>query len=47
MPRGRIIPRPFTKVMVEFLEPIYPRKSSYESLVDSVYSCIKRKQQMG
>lgn len=44
MPKGRIIPRPFKKVVVEFLEPIYPLKDSYETLTNNVYSRIKRRQ---
>ena len=40
LPRGSKFPRPFKKVSVEFLKPIYPSDESYQKLTDTVYSSI-------
>ncbi|MFN3695318.1 MAG: lysophospholipid acyltransferase family protein, partial [Ignavibacterium sp.] len=40
LPRGKIIPRPFKKVKVKFLNPIMPSNHSYESLRDAVYEKV-------
>ena len=40
LPRGSKFPRPFKKVSVEFLKPIYPNDESYQKLTDMVYSSI-------
>lgn len=45
MPKGRKIPMPH-KVQVEFLDPIYPRQSTYEGLTKQVYNSIKRNQEL-
>jgi len=43
MPRGRIFPTPFRKIMVEFLKPVYPENHSYDTLSDKVRSLIQYK----
>ncbi len=40
LPRGKIIPRPFKKVKVKFLNPIMPSNHSYESLRDTVFEKV-------
>ncbi len=40
LPKGSIIPRPFKKICVKFLEPINPDGYSYESLTDEVQSRV-------
>jgi len=40
LPKGSIIPRPFKKICVKFLEPVSPSGHSYESLTDEVYSKV-------
>ncbi len=45
MPKGSILPRPH-KVQVEFLEPIYPQKQTYEKLTDDVYKTIEENQKL-
>ncbi|MBN1968230.1 MAG: AMP-binding protein [Candidatus Delongbacteria bacterium] len=40
MPRGKIIPKIFSKIEVEFLKPIYPDNHDYDSLRDSVKNAI-------
>ncbi len=41
LPRGSKIPRPFKKISVKFLDPIYPSNSySYEKIRDLVYERI-------
>lgn len=40
MPRGKRLPRLFSKINVKFLQPIYPKGHSYESLCNSVKSSI-------
>ena len=46
MPKGSIVPRPH-KVEVEFLDPIYPKQSSYEKLTNDVYKKIELNQKVG
>ncbi|MDA3883416.1 MAG: AMP-binding protein [Bacteroidales bacterium] len=41
MPRGRIIPRPFRKIQIEVLTPVYPENHTYDSLSDKVRSLIE------
>ncbi len=41
LPRGSIFPRPWKKIQVKFLHPIYPENHTYESLRDEVYNSIK------
>ncbi len=37
MPKGSLIPRPWKKINVKFLEPVYPENHNYDSLTDQVY----------
>ncbi|MCT4588572.1 MAG: AMP-binding protein [Carboxylicivirga sp.] len=46
LPRGSKFPRPFKKVSVEFLKPVYPSGESYEALVEMVYNSISTNQQV-
>lgn len=41
LPSGSHFPKPWKKIRVEFLEPIYPASHSYESLTDQVRSKIE------
>lgn len=41
LPKGSFFPRPFRKVRVEFLEPVYPSSSSYDELVENVHNKIE------
>jgi len=40
LPRGAHIPRPFKKINVKFLDPIYPENLSYDNLKDKVFSAV-------
>lgn len=40
LPKGSIIPRPFKKICVKFLEPIKPRGHSYDSLTNEVHTKV-------
>ena len=40
LPKGSLIPRPFKKICVKFLEPINPSGYSYESLTDEVQTKV-------
>lgn len=40
LPRGKVIPKPFKKINVNFLEPIYPENHNYNSLSDTVHNKI-------
>ena len=40
LPRGSKFPRPFKKVSVEFLKPVYPSGESYENITELVYNSI-------
>nr|WP_321407589.1 AMP-binding protein [uncultured Carboxylicivirga sp.] len=40
LPKGSKFPKPWRKVSVEFLKPIYPGQSSYEKLTNMVYQRI-------
>ncbi len=40
LPRGKVIPKPFKRINVNFLEPVYPKDYSYSSLSDAVYNKI-------
>lgn len=42
MPRGTIFPRPFKKINVKFLDPVYPKDMSYDKLKDVVYSMVDK-----
>lgn len=43
MPTGSIFPRPFKKISVEFLKPVYPDDHSYETLKDKVFNLLNKK----
>ncbi|PIE79178.1 MAG: long-chain fatty acid--CoA ligase [Candidatus Delongbacteria bacterium] len=40
MPKGSIIPKPFKKITVEFLDPVYPKDHDYNTLQDEVKTKI-------
>ncbi len=40
LPKGSLIPRPFKKIHVKFLEPVYPGDRSYDSIADIVMSKV-------
>ncbi|MCU4154872.1 AMP-binding protein [Carboxylicivirga sp. A043] len=46
LPRGSKFPRPFKKVSVEFLKPVYPKGESYEALSDIVFQSISLNQEV-
>lgn len=41
LPKGSFFPRPFRKVQVEFLDPIYPNKNTYEAIAENVQRSIE------
>ncbi len=41
MPKGSFFPKPFKRVTVEFLKPIYPKNMSYEHISNTVRNKIK------
>jgi long-chain acyl-CoA synthetase len=41
IPRGKRFPKPFKKIFIKFLPPVYPNHHSYESLIKEVYNQIK------
>ncbi|MDD4086905.1 MAG: lysophospholipid acyltransferase family protein, partial [Bacteroidales bacterium] len=43
LPRGSFFPKPWKKIRVEFLEPVYPENHSYESLASNVRERIQQK----
>lgn len=42
-PRGASFPKPFTKIELEFLNPVYPEKHNYKSLNEDVRKRIVKK----
>jgi long-chain acyl-CoA synthetase len=42
LPKGSIFPRPWKKVRVEFLKPVYPGENSYDALANIVRDRIER-----
>lgn len=40
LPKGSIFPRPWKKIEVEFLQPVYPEGNSYEYIADTVRNRI-------
>ncbi len=40
LPKGKKIPRPFRKIQVRFLDPVYPENMDYDSLSETVRSRI-------
>lgn len=47
LPRGSYFPKPWKRIKVEFLEPIYPGSHTYESLAENVRDMIQQRQQSG
>lgn len=43
LPSGAFFPRPFVRIQVNFMQPIYPQKYSYESLKEIVMQKIRSK----
>ena len=43
LPKGSFFPKPWKKIRVEFLEPVYPDNHSYESLASNVRDRIQQK----
>ncbi|MFW5754683.1 MAG: AMP-binding protein [Marinilabiliaceae bacterium] len=43
LPRGSIFPRPFKKVSIEFLEPVYPKDENYDALAGRIKQQIEHK----
>lgn len=41
LPKGSYFPKPFRKVQVEFLDPVYPNKNSYETIAENVQKKIE------
>ena len=44
LPRGSFFPKPWKRIKVEFLAPIYPEDQSYESLANNVREMILQQQ---
>ncbi len=44
LPKGSKFPRPFKKVLVEFLEPVMPGVDTYETISNAVHSKISKQQ---
>ncbi|PKP52128.1 MAG: long-chain fatty acid--CoA ligase [Bacteroidetes bacterium HGW-Bacteroidetes-1] len=44
LPRGSFFPKPWKKISVEFLDPVYPDQQSYEVLAELVKNKIQMKQ---
>ncbi len=44
LPKGSKFPKPFKKVIVEFLEPVLPESSTYDHIAETVYNKIARTQ---
>ncbi len=44
LPKGSKFPKPFKKVVVEFLEPVLPGSSTYDHIADTVYNKIAKTQ---
>ncbi|MHB1686918.1 MAG: 1-acyl-sn-glycerol-3-phosphate acyltransferase [Ignavibacteriaceae bacterium] len=42
LPRGSFIPRPWKKIKVKFLQPIYPEGQSYDTLANLVYQELSK-----
>lgn len=40
LPAGGRIPRPFRRIQVRFLDPVYPAEESYSSLADKVFQAV-------
>ncbi|TLX78391.1 long-chain fatty acid--CoA ligase [Labilibacter sediminis] len=46
LPKGSWFPKPFKKVMVEFLEPVLPESNSYDHITEVVYNKIANQQRV-
>ncbi len=44
LPKGSLFPRPFTKICVEYLKPVYPENLSYDMLTQVVQKRIENSQ---
>jgi long-chain acyl-CoA synthetase len=42
LPHGAVMPRPFTRVSVDFLPPVHPAGHSYDSLTQTVVDAVRR-----
>jgi long-chain acyl-CoA synthetase len=42
LPHGAVMPRPFTRVSVDFLPPVHPAGHSYDSLTQTVVEAVRR-----
>ncbi len=42
LPRGSFIPRPWKKINIKFLKPVYPEEHSYETLINLVYQKLSK-----
>lgn len=40
LPRGTMIPKPWKKINVKFLPPVYPEGDNYDTLVDKVFDLV-------
>ncbi len=47
LPKGSWFPKPFKKVLVEFLEPVKPELNSYDHISEAVYERISKKLTIG
>ncbi|MBK9290038.1 MAG: AMP-binding protein [Bacteroidetes bacterium] len=43
LPRGRFFPKPWKKITVEYMKPVFPEKMSYEALAEAVRKKIELK----
>jgi long-chain acyl-CoA synthetase len=43
LPQGSRFPKPFRRIIIDFLKPIYPKDHSYESLANMVYQKVRDK----
>lgn len=43
LPRGAIFPRPFARVKVSFLSPVYPQNYTYDTLKNKIFQIIRNK----
>lgn len=42
MPKGKLLPRPFKKIHIKFLSPVYPEKHTDKTLLDSVQENVTK-----
>ncbi|MBN1302424.1 MAG: AMP-binding protein [Melioribacteraceae bacterium] len=41
LPKGKLIPKPFKKIRIKFLDPVYPENHSYENLTNIVFNKLR------